>query len=689
MKGHMGSILRLNLTNREISTIDTSEYEEWVGGHGMGSAIFFDLVEDKTVDAFSAENVITMMSTPLAGTLAPAAAARTEVQGNSPQPYPHEWFTRSNFGGRFSAMMKYAGYDGIVIEGKADEPVWVNVVDEEVEFKDATDIWGLGTWETQEEIWSQVGTSGWTRTDSPRDTGQSTQKPAIATIGPAGEAEIRFASIQHDAGNSAGNAGFGGVLGFKNLKAISVLGTGSVEMANPGETIDARLWAEENYAYDEEEDLPMAGFWGFGATPGSGDLGGFPGTEARAQGCIGCHKNCRKRLSDSVGNESQCVEAVFYNSYDQAAHGEVTQESAKAADLTNKMGINAYSLYAAIPWLEALHEKGILGKGKEIEADLPWEILGEEEFVDTLVEKIVNREGIGATLADGLGRAAETWGRFEQDTAEGILPVQYWGFPHHYDARTEVEWGYGSILGARDINEHDFNWPLYWQPTLMHLSGNDPLLDAETLAEYVTESTPPYNVEPDYSNEGIYSEAMAELVSWHRSYTRFWKQSVQYCDWAYTDFVNPNTEDMSGLTPEGEPRIFNAVTGADFSFADGIALGNRIWNLDRAIWTLQGRHRDQEEFSNYTYDIEAQSGIPEGQGGPYYMPVKKDGEWSYEDVSDRTIDRERFNEWKTIYYEFENWDPETGWPTRAALEAHDLGFVADELEAAGKIPVEA
>ena len=91
-----------------------------------------------------------------------------------------------------------------------------------------------------------------------------------------------------------------------------------------------------------------------------------------------------------------------------------------------------------------------------------------------------------ADLADGLGRAAEKWGRFEQDTAEGILPVQYWGFPHHYDARTEVEWGYGSILGARDINEHDFNWPLYWQPTLMYLSGNDPLLEADTLAEYET-----------------------------------------------------------------------------------------------------------------------------------------------------------------------------------------------------------
>lgn len=690
MKGHMGKILRVDLTNQDISTIDTSEYEEWVGGHGMGSAIFFDLVDDKSVDAFSEENIITMMATPLAGTLAPAASSRTEVQGNSPQPYPHEWFTRSNFGGRFSPMMKYAGYDGVVIEGKADEPVWVNVVDSEARFEDASNLWGLGTWETQEEIWSQVGTSGWTATDNPRDMGETTQKPAIATIGPAGEKQTRIGTIQHDAGNSAGNAGFGGVLGFKNLKAISFLGTGSVEMANPNDTLESRLWAEENYAYHEDEDLPLGGFWGFGATPGSGDLGGFPKSKARAQGCIGCHKNCRKRYADSVGNESQCVEAVFYNSFDAAAHGNVTKESAKATDITQKMGINAYSLSNGLPYLENLYEKGILGPDGEIEADLPWDLLGESKFVDVLVEKIVNREGIGEDLAEGFPRAAERWGRFEQDTADGTLGFQYWGYPHHYDARAEVEWGYGSILGARDINEHDFNWPMYWEPTLMHLAGAEPPLDAETLAEYTMEATPPHNVKPDYSDENIYSRDMAELVSWHRSYTRFWKQTVQYCDWAYTDFVNPNTEDMSGLTPEGEPRIFNAVTGAGFTFEDGIELGNRIWNLDRAIWTLQGRHRDQEEFAEYTYEITSKSGIPEsGVVGPHYMPVRRDGEWTYEDVSDRSLDREKFNEWKTIYYELEGWDPETGWPTRDALEKHDLGYVADELEAKGKIPQEA
>ena len=81
MNGYAGNILRVNLTNREITTIPTSDYDEWVGGHGMGSAIFFDLVEDKTIDGFDPANVVTLMTSPLSGTLVPGASGRTEVQG--------------------------------------------------------------------------------------------------------------------------------------------------------------------------------------------------------------------------------------------------------------------------------------------------------------------------------------------------------------------------------------------------------------------------------------------------------------------------------------------------------------------------------------------------------------------------------------------------------------------------------
>ena len=118
MNGYAGQILKVNLTRRKTSTIPTAGYEQWVGGHGMGSAIFFDLVKDKAIDGFDPANVVTLMSSPLSGTLTPAGAARTEIQGIGVQSVPIGWFTRSNFGGRFSSMLKFAGWDGIVIEGQ-------------------------------------------------------------------------------------------------------------------------------------------------------------------------------------------------------------------------------------------------------------------------------------------------------------------------------------------------------------------------------------------------------------------------------------------------------------------------------------------------------------------------------------------------------------------------------------------
>jgi aldehyde:ferredoxin oxidoreductase len=158
MNGYAGQILKVNLTHRKTSTIPTARYEQWVGGHGMGSAIFFDLVKDKTIDGFDPANVVTLMSSPLSGTLTPAGAARTEIQGIGVQSVPIGWFTRSNFGGRFSSMLKFAGWDGIVIEGQADEPVWLDIRNNIVNIRNCSrlSLWGSDTWQCQQLIWQYV-----------------------------------------------------------------------------------------------------------------------------------------------------------------------------------------------------------------------------------------------------------------------------------------------------------------------------------------------------------------------------------------------------------------------------------------------------------------------------------------------------------------------------------------------------
>ena len=255
MNGYAGRILRLDLTNRKVMTIPTSDYEQWGGGHGMGSAIFFDLVKDKTIDGFDPANVVTLMTSPLCGTLVPSAGGRTEVQGIGVQSYPIGWFTRSNFGGRFSSQLKYAGWDGVVIEGRADEPVWIDIRDGSVQIRNCADLglWGKDTQDCQERIWDFVGgndTYGDWLGPTGKDGGQTTQRSAIVAIGPAGENLCRTGCLIHASGNGSGQGGFGGVWGSKYLKAISAIGTGSIGIHNPQALLKARIWQNKHYGFD-------------------------------------------------------------------------------------------------------------------------------------------------------------------------------------------------------------------------------------------------------------------------------------------------------------------------------------------------------------------------------------------------------------------------------------------------------
>jgi aldehyde:ferredoxin oxidoreductase len=684
MNGYVGKILRIDLTGRKVSTIETKDYEQWVGGHGMGSAIFWDLVKEKAISGFDPRNVVTIMTSPLSGTLVPGASARTEVQGIGIQSYPIEWFTRSNFGGRFAPMLKYAGWDGIVIEGKADKPVWIDIRNEDVKIKDAKHLWGLDTWKTQEEIWQEVsgrGYAGWMELASERRT---TQRPAVLTIGPAGENLSRIACLIHDAGNASGQGGFGGIWGSKNLKAISVIGTGSIHIADPKGLMEARLWAQKKYSLNIENPdpswfsyfgwkRPQSRFW-------------EPREKARLQACIGCHLGCKERSDTGYGNESTCQETTFYAGYDKAKHGgKQTSAAYIATDLLQKYGINSYEAALGLVYIRALQRIGIFGRSRSIDCDLDFRKLGETEFADDFLKMVVHRKGIGGDFAEGFVRAAKRWGRLEEDLKTGLLPYPYWGFPEHgYDPRAEVEWGYESILGERDINEHDFNSVFKW-PSGAILAGKTPYPPAEQLTEIVAGKLIPYENNPlmlDFSTDNIYSDHMAKLVAWHLHYTRFWKESVLYCDKRWAEFINSKVPGYKGLTGEGEPRFFKTVTGKKFSFLDGMEMGRKIWNLDNAIWTLQGRHRDMVHFSHYIYHVPY---VRSGRDAGYYLPGREKGKWDYIRVDGRYLNKARFEEFKTRFYNLEGWDTRSGWPKRKTLDSLGLKYVADELEEKRKL----
>ncbi len=695
MYGHTGKILRLNLTKKETSTILTKRYEKWGGGHGIGSAIFWDLVKDKTISGFDARNVVTIMTSPLTGTMALGAGARVEVQGIGVQSYP-EWFTRSNFGGRFGPLLKYAGWDGIVIEGKADRPVWIDIRNEQIKIRDAGHLWGKDTQETQQIIWQEINAGKqygeWFDISTNGKGQNTTQRPAVLTIGPAGENKSRLGCLVHDAGNAAGQGGFGGIWGAKNLKAISVIGTGSVDIADPKKLFHYRNVYKKFYGL-----IVPSVFW---KRP----------KKSRPQACISCPAGCRSRYASGFGNESSCVESKFYYDYDlrfnsnffsnslvsifewlnqnhyarfvRLAFTKQSSAAYKAADLLQKYGINAYEVNLGIAYIYDLHKLGVLGPGKEIECDLDFNDLGSYEFAEKFLKIIAYREGLGDQMAEGFYRASKLWGRLEEDLSSGLLEYPYWGLPEHgYDPRAELEWGYGSILGDRDVNEHDFNF-LLWIFTLKKMTFRTPKVSADELTRLITDKMVPYEGDQkmlDFSSSNMYSKHIAKLVSWHRHYSRFWKQSVLYCDFVFPDFFRLQMPAKEGITGKGEQEFFNAVTGESYSFLDGMKLGRKIWNLDNAIWTLQGRHRDMVKFADYIYD-KPYIGYERKKGLKLYMPGIENGKWEYINLNNRSIDRTRFEEWKTKYYRLEGWDIASGWPSRETLASLGLEHVADELE---------
>ena len=158
--GFAGKVLLVNLTTKEIRALDTEKYEAYGGGHGTSTALFWEYCvapgEWDLQDAFDPRNMVSLMTGAVSGTGVPAGA-RTSVSGMSPQCYPIQWFCHSNFGGLFSTWLKMAGWDGVAVMGRADSPVYINIIDDKVTLEDAKELWGLDSWKCQEEIWKRSG----------------------------------------------------------------------------------------------------------------------------------------------------------------------------------------------------------------------------------------------------------------------------------------------------------------------------------------------------------------------------------------------------------------------------------------------------------------------------------------------------------------------------------------------------
>jgi aldehyde:ferredoxin oxidoreductase len=207
-------ILRIDLSDMAISAEETPYIPDYIGARGVAARIAWDEYPEP-VGEFDPANPLMIFPGALTGSRSPYSG-RTIVRAFSPQGYPHPWFTRSSVGAHFGGELKRAGYDGIIVQGAAEEPVRIRIRDDEVAVLPAEDLWGQDTMDTLEALSSLEGRGA-----------QS------FVIGPAGERLSRIATIQAGPASACGQGGYGGVMGSKKLKAISVRGTGRVTLGKP------------------------------------------------------------------------------------------------------------------------------------------------------------------------------------------------------------------------------------------------------------------------------------------------------------------------------------------------------------------------------------------------------------------------------------------------------------------------
>jgi aldehyde:ferredoxin oxidoreductase len=337
--GWTGKILWVDLTKKKITSVPTSNYEpeKYLGGVGLNTKIFWEMGCPK-VDAFDPNNPLLISVGPVTGTAGPFN--RAEVCGIAPQSYPQETLAYSGVEGKIPSEIKYAGYDGLVIVGKSDKPVYLSILNDVVRLEDAKSLWGLDTFETQKSLMKKHFNA------------------AVLSIGPAGENLCRVAIILNETASAAGQGGYGAVMGSKNLKAIVVKGSGALKVARP----DALMKLQQERMNAKEWLVGAAQSWGRYPLCGGNIAADMRANRLkRMAGCHGCTYQCMGFYDiPGIGKGAQmCVEA-WYGWYS----GGSSEGYWEGNILSQKLGINNYELLGIMAWLRAVVQYRIVNKKK-------------------------------------------------------------------------------------------------------------------------------------------------------------------------------------------------------------------------------------------------------------------------------------------------------------------------------------
>ncbi len=414
--GYMGKILFVDLSKGELKdeVLDEKLCRDFIGGYGIGARIIYSR-QKAGVDPLGPENILGFMTGPLTGTDTPFGSRYGVVVGKS--PLTGGWGD-ANSGGDFGPYLKFAGYDGIFFTGASEKPVYLFIKDGKAELRDAAHLWGKDSFETEDMLKAELG-----------------EKVRVASIGPAGEKLSLISSIMNNKGRAAGRSGVGAVMGSKKLKAVAVVGTAKVPVANSEEVSNLRkkYMAElKGPLVDLMRKFGTAGFTAPSALSGDSPVKNWGGVGTRdfpnaslisdvnvinrldkRYACYRCPIGCGGYMKAGIGEYkykagTKKPEYETLGMFGTLCLNDNLESITMAGDICNRYGLDTVSTGATIAFAIECYENGIITKKDTEGIELTW---GNHKAIVAMTEKLAKREGFGAVLADGIKVAAERIGK--------------------------------------------------------------------------------------------------------------------------------------------------------------------------------------------------------------------------------------------------------------------------------------
>lgn len=559
MFGYQGKLLRVDLTARQIETqpIEDALFEQYIGGVGFAAKILYEVTTSKT-DPLGPENVLIAFTGPFTGTRVPSSS-RHHVVARSPQTGN---LGESNVGGSWGIQLKKAGFDGVVVTGKADVPVYLWIHDGEAELRDASPIWGQDSFDSAEWLKSQTD-----------------EKATAAVIGQAGENLVRFASIPHIGKivRSAGRTGMGAVMGSKNLKAMVAYGTQSIPIADEAalkasvkqlmphvrestESFTKYGTAGGVEKYEYLGNFPLKNWTGSRWEEGAKKISGVTMHDTILTGrlsCRGCPIACGRHITIEEGPYAPLdTEGPEYETVGTMG-GECLVDDleaiSKANELCNRYGLDTISTGAVVAFGMEAFEKGLITNKDTDGLDLEW---GSGQALVEMVHRIAKGKGVGKVLGLGTKRAAEELGGNAVEFAVHVKGLE----PSAHDPRRFWTQALTYATAARGAC-HNRSWGHAYELGL---------------------TVPELGFSKSHKSYQI--EGLAEFVAKMQNFQCL-NDTLVLCRFAQVGHAVSLTDTLDW---------YNMITGRDVDIADLMEVGERVFTLKRLYNTRLGVSRKDD-----------------------------------------------------------------------------------------------